>query len=104
MKIATEKGLHRLLVNLGRTPDEIAAKLAAKGITGHKSDAGTCPIANYINTQDGVRRAVHYQVTHVTLSSTGQLIQVRNDWGADTYPTFLFATAFDRGDYPELEA
>lgn len=47
MKAST---LKRKLQALGKTPDEVADSLRAKGIVGRQISAGCCPVANYLKS------------------------------------------------------
>jgi len=89
-----------LLAGLGDTPDAIAARLAAAGITGTLSDASCCPIAAWLRrVEPGLDLA----------AVLGDVIYLRTGTGVETTVTTPdavneFTALFDTGRYPSLIA
>jgi hypothetical protein len=52
--------LRKTLRGLGSNPTAMAKSLEALGIKGCPGDAETCPLANYIKSKAGVKRAYVY--------------------------------------------
>lgn len=103
------------LVTLGNTADEVAASLREKGITGHVSDSGLCPIANYIKTllpaDSGLIVAVSesgYALREAMHGGDMPCIACARDdaeFGIYIEPVpavTQFIYAFDSNDYPDL--
>lgn len=90
----TTNEIEDALALLGRNRRQVAINLRKCGITGHTEDGGRCPIANYL------RRTLHAQQVEVDYT------YIYVDGITFTLPPHIdaFVTAFDKGDYPDLEA
>lgn len=83
------------LAALGRTADEVAATLAALGMTGSQIVADYCPVARYLHDHAKLGWAA------VSCASiAGDRFATFDTPG----PVADFVRAFDRGAYPELIA
>lgn len=81
---------------LGDTPDAIADRLRALGIKGRRIGARHCPIAQLLNTLDGVSNAAVFDDS-ISFSKSG-------GWGAalPTSAAVEFIRRFDQGVYLDL--
>ncbi len=95
----TRKGRVRAaLAELGSTPDEIAASLRKRNITGYPGSPEHCPLFNYLNDTRGlpVVAVSQWFVTYETwFPGTGRYSLTEAEYG--------FVRGFDRGDYPGLD-
>jgi hypothetical protein len=105
IQMKTKAEILALLVDLGSTADEVAAKLISFGIKGEREKCSTCPVAQYLFSK-GVVAKIN-DPTWFGLGGVG--IGVDSYWyPLATYPqltgVFNFIRAFDRGQYPGCEA
>ena len=79
----------------GLEPDDIAKALAGLGIRGKRRQSCRCPLARYLEEATGARVHVNCFAAHWSEDRGGRWM----------LPPSLgdFVSAFDRGDYPELE-
>lgn len=92
----------RVLRELPRDPDEIAAFLHGQGITGERGCPESCVLANFFRVAYGLR-------VSVSPSYWSQIVPIAFP-GTDPYKNqnmprhvAAFLYRFDRGEYPELE-
>jgi hypothetical protein len=83
-----------ILNGMGKTADEVADFLKAKGITGMKRESAHCPVANYLVSQGGDPRAIIYS----------HYVPPFDEDITTPLPVFDFIITFDEGQYPELES
>ena len=83
------------LANLGGDKGEIATTLKRKGVKGFRCEHGRCPIAQYLH---GLHPDHKFEVTQTRIQIDGE--------GRIITPGAVgrFVTAFDLGEYPDLEA
>lgn len=81
-----------LLEGLGGTADEVAAALAARGVTGRRGESCRCPIAALLSRESGVAVTVGV----ATVSSDGRPCELPPACRE-------FVRRFDLGMYPSLE-
>lgn len=101
---AEEEGLYRAVIGLGDTADEIAGRLAAEGVKGHRGISGSCPLAVYAQrhvTTEGAKAAVG--VAHVSLIG-GPAEDPVGWWRGLPDQHVLFIAGFDAGLYPGLDS
>ena len=89
--------INRELCSLGETSDEIAASLAAKGITGIPFNSCECPIANFLKRT--------FTPTFLTVGPIRYFFHQHQKRGFDgampsTISSFIYD--FDTGKYPDL--
>lgn len=91
--------------------DSLVAFLVGKGIKGHRSRATTCPLANYIAQETGIRGEVSDADRMEDGGSGCAVIYVRDPFevgNGETYELCYtannFIELFDRGEIPELDA
>jgi hypothetical protein len=94
-----------LLLALGSTEEEIAAKLVSLGIRGDPKKYNTCPIAQYL-ISNGVEAGIGVGIG--IKAGAGVVVGHNIHWySLIDYPQlaviFNFIWAFDRGDFPQCE-
>lgn len=89
-----------LLAELGDTADAIAYRLTDAGITGSRSDATCCPIANYLRRRvPGIDSIAVFGDSIDVNTVTGENVTV-----AAPDPVYEFVALFDTENYPHLRA
>lgn len=89
---AEREAMASLLEELGGTADEVAAALAARGVTGRRGESCHCPIAALLS----VRAGVMVPTATMTASASGRACELP--------PACRdFVRRFDLGMYPHLE-
>ena len=99
--IKSKEEVLALLVELGSSADEIAAKLQSLGIRGNKGNCRSCPIAQYL-VANGVEVGFGVGVGVGVGVAAGSYY-----YSISYYPQLLgvhsFILGFDRGEYPKCE-
>lgn len=85
----------RLLLLLGETADQVAARLLLRGIKGQPRDFSACPLANYLR-REGVLDPC---IDGLTLFASAGPFRVIIRLGSATQ---RFVSNFDLGLYPDL--
>jgi hypothetical protein len=92
--------VRRLLAALGDTPRQVAARLAAEGITGLPDSPSCCPIANYLCAADARLSGVEVSEDEICLD----VAEGRSVFLAPPAAVTAFVTAFDAAQFPHLIA
>jgi hypothetical protein len=97
-----------LLMALGSTADEVAAKLVSLGIKGDRNECRTCPIAQYL-VSNGLE--AYSEMKGEGARTHGLLFGVEASgywWPLATHPQLTgvsnFILDFDRGQYPQCDS
>lgn len=88
-----------LLASLGKTAEEVAAKLLSLGFKGRLNSCLRCPIANFLYAQ-GLGFII--EVTGISIYINGNWYPVMSDDRLEGVRKFI--VNFDYGQFPELVA
>lgn len=90
--------LNEAMQALGTTPESVTAKLREKGIKGYRRIAHSCPLANYLKQECGVK--------DVTIGTTANIYQGESQTSDESYilpdGVKVWVQSFDDGEYPEF--
>jgi len=84
------------LAALGKTEEQIAASLRARGVTGERRNSRCCPLARYLTAELG---------RQVVVDGDSICIDGPSSWQESVWPDRCvadFIEGFDHGDYPDL--
>lgn len=93
---STPIAVTELMRLLGNTPDEVAASLLSRGVTGRRYCGATCPVASYLLT-NGQPALVGPRLTACLCGRTHVCVDTPQ-------PVADFLNRFDAGSYPYLVA
>lgn len=99
MEISSEKIITAALARLGNTSEEVAESLKVKGHKGYRRVGGSCPLANYLNSELGDGNGFSVGFCFTELYNSGRVL------AEVTHSPQIkgFVNQFDDGMFPELE-